>query len=83
MNKYKRIICEKKDWKNILLVVIMILLILFAIGCVGYASVMQMVLSYERFGVVFNESIFIPHESAWWYLGGLAYIPAQILIELW
>lgn len=75
---------QKQGRKFLFLFIIAVILILFATICVIYATIMQSILSYEKFGVIFNsETIFIPHESAWWYLGGLAYIPARILIELW
>lgn len=63
--------------------ILMVALFLFSLGCVIYASVMQCVLSYEKYGVIFSEgNVFIPHESAWWYLGGLGIIPCLIWCEI-
>lgn len=59
--------------------IFVILLTIFSLGCVIYAGVMQCVLSYEKFGVIFSgESIFIPDKSAWWYLGAIGLIPAWV-----
>lgn len=56
--------------------ILFILLTVFSLGCVIYAEVMQCVLSYEKFGVIFNnDSIFIPDKSAWWFLGVIGLIP--------
>ena len=63
--------------------ILVILLTVFSLGCVIYASVMQCVLCYEKFGVVFNsDNIFIPDKSAWWYLGIIGLIPAWVWVEL-
>ena len=63
--------------------ILFILLTLFSFGCIIYASVMQCVLSYEKFGVIFNsETVFIPDKSAWWYLGGIGLIPFWVWSEL-
>jgi hypothetical protein len=43
---------------------------------------MQSILSYEKFGVIFGENIFIPHKSAWWFLGTLTCFPAFLLTNL-
>ena len=57
-------------------VILFILLTLFSLGCVIYAGVMQCVLCYEKFGVIFNnEYVFIPDKSAWWFLGAIGLIP--------
>lgn len=46
---------------------------LFIIGLalIITATVFQSVLSYEKFGAIITKNIFIPHWSAWFYLGGL------------
>ena len=68
-----------KNFKLILL----ILLTVFSLGCVIYAGVMQCILCYEKFGVIFNgDGVFIPDKSAWWYLGAIGLIPAYVLAEL-
>ena len=59
-----------------------IFLIVFSTGCVLYASVMQWILCYQMYGVIItSDSIFIPHESAWFFLGVLGYYPAIKLFE--
>ena len=72
-----------KKTKTWFWIVLTILLALFAIASVCYASIMQMLLCYEKYGVVFNKGVFIPHNSAWWFLGGLGFIPIRFLVELW
>lgn len=73
---------KKKELNSTFLIVMIVLLFLFSLGSVGYASVMQAILSYEKFGVVFSENIFIPHSSAWWFLGALGFVPISILFEI-
>ena len=59
-----------------------ILLIVISTGCVLYASVMQWILCYQMYGVIItSDSIFIPHESACFFLGVLGYYPAIKLFE--
>ena len=59
--------------------ILFILLTIFSLGCVIYAGVMQFVLCYEKFGVVFNSDyVFIPDKSAWGFLGIIGLIPAYI-----
>ena len=63
--------------------ILLILLTVFSLGCVIYAGVMQCILCYEKFGVVFSSAhIFIPDKSAWWFLGAIGLIPAYIWAEL-
>ena len=69
---------------DIIKIAFVIALFVFAIVSVVYASVMQCVLSYEKYGFVFNNgAIFIPHKSAWWYLGFLGFPLAQFLCWYW
>ena len=59
-----------------------ILLTVFSLGCIIYAGVMQAVLCYEKYGVIFNSDIvFIPDKSAWWFLGVIGLIPAFVWAE--
>jgi hypothetical protein len=74
-----RKIKKKKKLNSTFLIVMIVLLFLFSLGSVGYASVMQAILSYEKFGVVFSENVFIPHSSAWWFLGALGFLPISWL----
>ena len=73
---------SNKKFNSTFLIVIIVLLLLFTLGSVGYASVMQAILSYEKFGVIFAEGIFIPHSSAWWFLGALGLLPISWLFAI-
>lgn len=75
INKIKR----RKRAKNKILGILWIIAFLLPLsGCI-YSGIMQMVLSYEMFGVIFGgNSIIIPHESLWWNLTLLGYIPIYI-----
>jgi hypothetical protein len=77
-----RKIKKKKKLNSTFLIVMIVLLFLFSLGSVGYASVMQAILSYEKFGVVFREKVFIPHSSAWWFLGALGFLPISWLFAI-
>lgn len=63
-----------------------ILAILFLIGgiaCVAYAGVMQMILCYQKFGVIISsEHFFIPHWSAWFYSGIVPMITGYVMLYL-
>lgn len=43
-------------------------LVIFGLICIVIAIVWQQVLCFQKFGVIFDE-IFIPHWSAFFYLG--------------
>ena len=71
---------KKKDkFKFWCIFTLISLLYLFAFSCLVYFIVMQCILSYEKFGVIISQNIFIPHKSAWWLLGVLAVVPALFL----
>lgn len=54
----------------------LIILTIVSVAGVLYALIMQSVLCYQRFGVIFtSESLFIPHKSAWGFLGVLGLFP--------
>lgn len=58
-----------------------IVLVAVSTGCVLYASIMQCIVCYQMYGVIFaSDTVFIPHESAWFYLGLLGYYPAMKLL---
>ena len=60
---------NKETWK----IVLFIVLIIIGLAGIIYAGVMQMILCYQRFGVVISsEHFFIPHLSL---LGDLGIIP--------
>ena len=62
--------------------ILLIILLAVSVGCVLYASIMQRILCYQKFGVIFtSDDIFIPHESAWFFLGLLGIFPASKLWE--
>ena len=73
---------KKRELNSTFLIVIIVLLFLFSLGSVIYASVMQAILSYEKFGVIFSDNIFIPHSSAWWFLGALGFLPISFLFAI-
>lgn len=75
VNKIKR----RKRAKNKILGILLIIAFLLPLSGFIYSGIMQMVLSYEMFGVIFGgNSIIIPHESLWWNLTLLVYIPIYI-----
>jgi hypothetical protein len=62
--------------------ILLIILLAVSVGCVLYASIMQRILCYQMYGVIFtSETVFIPHESAWFFLGILGYYPVMKLWE--
>ena len=73
-----------KDKKFLLkLIFIIIIPLIIAILCVIFASVNQAILMYERYGVIFNtEAVFIPHWSAWFYLGTIGAVPASLAEQI-
>lgn len=53
-------------------IVLGIVFLVIGIACIIMATVWQQILIYQKFGVIFggdNFTIFIPHWSAWFYLG--------------
>lgn len=61
------------------LVFFVVILAIAGTCCVLYATIMQCVLCYEKFGVIFNsDDFFIPHKSAWFYLGGIGLVPITV-----
>ena len=73
--------CRKHNtnvWKMILLISLLV------IGLAGiiYAGVMQMILCYQKFGVVISsEHFFIPHLSLLGYLGIIPLSIGSFLIQ--
>lgn len=62
---------------------IVVIPLIIAILCVGFASVMQAILIYEMYGVIFNGNhLFIPHWSAWFYCGAVGAIPAVLAEQI-
>ena len=67
--------CRKYN-RNISKLIIAIALIIIGLAGIVYAGVMQMILCYQKFGVVISsEHLFIPHLSLW---GNLGIIPLAI-----
>ena len=58
--------------------VIGVILLLIGLGCVVAGVIWQQVLCYQMFGVVFQE-VFIPHYSAWLYLGVIPMIVGSLM----
>ena len=58
-----------------------IILCLLGLGCVVCALVWQQVLCYQMFGVVFQE-VFIPHWSAWLYLGIIPFCSGWVMANM-
>lgn len=55
-----------------------VILLLFGLCCVATAVIWQQVLCYQIFGAIFSN-IFIPHYSAWLYLGGIPMIIGSLM----
>ena len=73
------------DDKKFLLKLIFIIIIplIIAILCVIFASVNQAILMYERYGVIFKSgTMFIPHWSAWFFLGAIGAVPASLAEQI-
>ena len=58
-----------------------IILCFIGLGCVGCAVVLQQVLCYQMFGVVFQK-VFIPHWSAWLYLGIIPFCAGWVMANM-
>lgn len=56
------------------------ILALIGIGCVVAAVVWQQTLCYQTFGAVF-EKVFIPHWSAWFYLGTIPLAIGSVMMN--
>ena len=50
-----------------ILKIVALLLFLIGLVCVIYATIMQIILCYQTFGVYIK--CFIPHKTAWFYFG--------------
>jgi len=60
-----------------------VLLLLIGIGCILYAGIMQMVLCYQKFGVIISsEHFFIPHWSAWFYFGIIPFATGNVILGI-
>ena len=67
------------------LLILGVILALVGIACVVAAIIWQQVLCYQKFGVIFggdNFTIFIPHPSAFLYVGIVPMLIGAILIHL-
>ena len=58
--------------------VIGVILLLIGLGCVVAGAIWQQVLCYQMFGAIF-EKVFIPHYSAWLYLGAIPMIVGSLM----
>lgn len=71
---------HKNDIGFIVKAVISSILTAFAAGCASYVCVMQSILQYEKFGVIFGgANVFIPDKSALWLIGLVALVPALLI----
>ena len=67
------------------LIIFSIFLTLIGIVCVIIAIVWQQILIYQKYGFLFGSdgfSIFIPHWSAWFYLGIIPFLIGWSMIYL-
>ena len=81
MNKQVRRKIRRGKIKEIAMWIGIILWIAFCLGGVIYSGIMQCILSYEKFGVIFNTGDFIiADKSLWWNLTALGFIPMMFLI---
>lgn len=55
--------------KYIILTVLFAIITLVGLGCVAYASIMQYILVIEKYGAIIDVVSFIPHKSAWFFIG--------------
>jgi hypothetical protein len=66
---------QRKDVLNIIkytiLSVFFLIIMLAGAGAVIYASIMQCILIIEKYGALIDIVSFIPHKSAWFYLGSI------------
>lgn len=58
--------------------VIGVILLLIGLGCVVAGAIWQQVLCYQMFGVIFQK-VFIPHWSAWLYLGAIPMMVGSLM----
>ncbi len=67
--------------KQKILEIISIIILIVSTILVLYAGINQMILIYQKFGFILGgeTAIFIPHWTAWFYLGALGYIIPEIL----
>lgn len=71
---------HKKDIGFIVKAAISSILIAFATFCVCYVCVMQLILKFEKFGVIIGgANIFVPDKSALWLIGLVALVPALLI----
>ena len=74
---------HKDDIGFIVKIVISSILIAFAAGCACYVCVMQLILKFEKFGVIIGGgNIFVPDKSALWLIGLIAFVPALLIFVI-
>lgn len=57
-----------------------LIIFFLGLGCILCGAIWQQVLCYQKFGVIFKE-IFIPHWSAFFYLGVIPMIAGWIIVN--
>lgn len=60
--------------------IIAIILMILGVMSVCFAEIMQCVICVQMYGVVFKQ-VFIPHWSAWFFLGVIPMLVAHILAK--
>ena len=74
---------HKDDIGFIVKIVISSILIAFAAGGACYVCVMQLILKFEKFGVIIGGgNIFVPDKSALWLIGLIAFVPALLIFVI-
>lgn len=61
--------------------VIGFILIILGLACCLVAFICQQVICYQTFGAIF-EQVFIPHWSAWFYLGAVPLTSGSLMIGI-
>lgn len=56
------------------------ILILIGLFCILFAEIMQCVVCVQMYGVIFKQ-VFIPHWSAWFFLGFIPIITGYTIIK--
>ena len=58
-----------------------LIIFFLVLGCIICGAVWQQVLCYQMFGVVFQK-VFIPHWSAWLYLGIIPFCSGWVMANM-
>lgn len=72
----------KKSFKRNLYLFIMLSCIIIGTASVLFATIYQSILCYQRFGIIISENLFMPHWSAWFYLGGIPLVIGGTMVKI-